>query len=117
MTRAADLRRDYNALGRKLVDADGSEAAAIVRERRLLSDGVARIDRAADLRADYEALGRKLKHADGAGAAALVRERRLIAAELEVIELPQETPLVDKLAAKRTGAGRARPPARRRKSG
>lgn len=36
-TRAADLRADYNTLRRKLGKAEGSAAAALVRERRLIS--------------------------------------------------------------------------------
>ena len=36
--RVADLLADYEALGAKLVDAEGSSAAAIVRERRLISE-------------------------------------------------------------------------------
>lgn len=38
MGRVEDLRADYDALGAKLVDADGSAAAAIVRERRILGE-------------------------------------------------------------------------------
>ena len=36
MDRTADLQADYDALGDKLVDAEGSAAAALVRERRIL---------------------------------------------------------------------------------
>lgn len=36
--RVADLEADYEALGVKLRDADGSAAAAIVRERRLIGE-------------------------------------------------------------------------------
>ena len=36
--RVADLLADYEALGRKLDIADGSAAAAIVRERRLIGE-------------------------------------------------------------------------------
>lgn len=36
--RVADLLADYKALGAKLVDAEGSAAAAIVRERRLIGE-------------------------------------------------------------------------------
>jgi hypothetical protein len=43
MDREAELRSDYETLGRKLVDAEGSQAAAIVRERRLISEELERI--------------------------------------------------------------------------
>lgn len=72
---------------------------------------MARVD---DLRADYEVLGRLLDAAEGSGAAAIVRERRLIAVELEKLEVPEEVPLVDELAAKRSAAGGGRPPSRRK---
>ena len=36
MSRAADLRADYELLGRALKSADGSAVAAIARERRLI---------------------------------------------------------------------------------
>ena len=36
--RVADLLADYRALGDKLTEADGSAAAAIVRERRLIGE-------------------------------------------------------------------------------
>jgi len=38
MSRAADLRADYDALAAKLVTADGAAAAAIVRERRIIGE-------------------------------------------------------------------------------
>jgi hypothetical protein len=38
MGRIDDLRADYDALGQKLIDADGSAAAAIVRERRIVGE-------------------------------------------------------------------------------
>jgi hypothetical protein len=43
MDRETDLRADYEELGRKLQDAEGSAAAAIVRERRLMSLELERI--------------------------------------------------------------------------
>jgi hypothetical protein len=76
------------------------------------------VNRAAELRADFELLGSALLAAEGSAVAAIARERRLIAAELEKLEIPEgEVPLVDELAAKRSGSGSGRPPARRRKSG
>jgi hypothetical protein len=38
VNRVADLEADYKALGEKLDVADGSAAAAIVRERRLIGE-------------------------------------------------------------------------------
>ena len=38
MDPVADLRADYDLLGEKLIGADGSAAAAIVRERRMIRD-------------------------------------------------------------------------------
>ena len=37
MNRMAELLADYELLGRKLVDAEGAQAAAIVKERRAIS--------------------------------------------------------------------------------
>ena len=42
--RAADLRRDYELLGDLLADAEGSGAAAIVRERRLIAAELERLE-------------------------------------------------------------------------
>ncbi|MBP6728732.1 MAG: hypothetical protein KA129_03850, partial [Microthrixaceae bacterium] len=44
VTRAEDLRADYEALGEKLDDAKGSGAAALVRERRLISAELERLE-------------------------------------------------------------------------
>jgi len=38
MSRAVDLRSDYDLLGELLPDAEGAAAAAIVRERRLIGE-------------------------------------------------------------------------------
>jgi len=38
MDRAVDLRSDYDQLGRLLLLAEGSAAAAIARERRMLGE-------------------------------------------------------------------------------
>lgn len=75
------------------------------------------MSRVADLRSDYELLGRLLVEAEGSAAAAIARERRIIRDQLEKLESPEEVSLVDELAAKRSGSGSGRPPARRRKSG
>lgn len=45
MDRAADLRADYDRLGELLVvEADGSKAAAIVRERRIVGELLDRLE-------------------------------------------------------------------------
>lgn len=75
------------------------------------------MSRAADLRADYDLLGQLLGDAEGSAAAAIARERRIIGDRLEQLEEPEEVSFVDELAAKRSGSGSGRPPARRRKSG
>jgi hypothetical protein len=38
MSRAADLRADYELMGQKLEAAEGAAAAALVRERRLVGE-------------------------------------------------------------------------------
>ena len=45
MARVDDLRSDYDALGRKLSKAEGAAAAAIVRERRALSELLESLER------------------------------------------------------------------------
>jgi hypothetical protein len=44
MDRAKELRADYDLLAQKLADADGSGAAAIVRERRLIAAELERLE-------------------------------------------------------------------------
>jgi hypothetical protein len=46
MGRAADLRHDYELLGDRLETAEGSAAAAIARERRLIAEQLERLERA-----------------------------------------------------------------------
>jgi hypothetical protein len=45
MDRVADLRADYESLGAKLLDAKGSAAAAIARERRLIGELLEQLER------------------------------------------------------------------------
>jgi hypothetical protein len=45
MDRAADLRADYEILGDRLREAEGSAAAAIARERRLIAEQLERLER------------------------------------------------------------------------
>ncbi len=76
------------------------------------------LDRAAELRFVYDRLRLQLEAAEGSGAAAVAREMRLTAAELEELEAPEEASKVVEMAVRRrSGAGVARPAARRRKSG
>lgn len=44
MSRVADLRSDYELLGRALQVADGSAAAAIARERRIIGGELERLE-------------------------------------------------------------------------
>jgi len=44
MSRAEDLRRDYDILGGLLADAEGSAATAIARERRLIGEMLEQIE-------------------------------------------------------------------------
>jgi hypothetical protein len=44
MSRAADLRSDYELLGKKLKSADGTAAAAIARERRLIGEKLEQLE-------------------------------------------------------------------------
>jgi hypothetical protein len=43
MDREADLRADYELLGQKLRNAEGAQAASIMRERRIISAELERI--------------------------------------------------------------------------
>jgi hypothetical protein len=75
------------------------------------------VNRVADLRVIYDGLIEKFREAEPSAAARVAAQIRLVGAELEQLERPEEVPFVDELAAKRSGSGVARPPARRRKSG
>lgn len=75
---------------------------------------MARVD---DLKRDYALLGAALETAAAEGssaAASIARERRMISLELEKLEVPEEVPLVDELASRRSGTGSRRPPGRRK---
>lgn len=47
--RLADLRADYQLLGKALKDAEGSAAAAIARERRLISAELERLEKSEEV--------------------------------------------------------------------
>jgi hypothetical protein len=127
--RLADLKSDFEQLGARLGDVlealddpdskiNGSDAAAVARERRALGEMIAAVDfefdRALSLRDDYDQLGKAFEASSGSSSAVVVRERRMISELLEQLEAPEVVPLVDRLAAKRAASGDPRPPARRR---
>ena len=67
--RVADLLADYKALGDKLEVADGSAAAAIVRERRLIGELLESLQRPAEVPlVDQLADRRKSKTSSGGAA-------------------------------------------------
>ena len=67
--RVADLLADYRALGDKLEVADGSAAAAIVRERRLIGELLESLQRPAEVPlVDQLAVRRKSKTNSGGAA-------------------------------------------------
>ena len=67
--RVADLLADYKALGDKLEVADGSAAAAIVRERRLIGELLESLQRPAEVPlVDHLADRRKSKTNSGGAA-------------------------------------------------
>lgn len=109
-----DLLNDFHILGLKLVGAEDSGAAAIVRERRLISGVVDIPSHAVELRSDYDSLGQKMPEASDAGAAAIARERRAIRNILLDLEPKKEPNYADELAIRRKRSGDTRLPARRR---
>jgi hypothetical protein len=131
MDRLAELQSDFEQLEARLSDVlealddpdskiNGSDAAAVARERRALGELIAAVnfkfDRTGALRADYDQLGKAFEVSSGSSSAVVVRERRMISELLEQLETPEVIPLVDRLAAKRAESGDPRPPARRRLS-
>ena len=132
MDRSVDLLADFEALGGSLRhvllfldDPDsklnGSDAAALGRERRLVGEVLAELDsgfdRIGELRVDYDRLGEALSMSAGGAAATVVRERRMMSVLLEQLESPEEVPFVDEVGAKRVARSvDSRPAARRRKS-
>jgi hypothetical protein len=67
--RAADLLADYKALGDKLVVADGSAAAAIVRERRLIAELLESLQRPAEVPLVDQLADRRKSRTNTGGAA------------------------------------------------
>ena len=67
--RVADLLSDYRALGDKLDDADGSAAAAIVRERRLIAELLESLQTPAEVPLVDQLAHRRKSHTQSGGAA------------------------------------------------
>jgi hypothetical protein len=72
--RVADLLADYQALGLKLIDADGSAAAAIVRERRLIGEVLEALQRPAEVPLVDQLADRRKSRTSAAGAASRRRK-------------------------------------------
>lgn len=74
------------------------------------------MNRAADLREVYDNLRERLRgpKLSGTEAASLATQIRLLAADLELLEAPEEVGIVDQLAVKRAEAGVVRPSGRRK---
>jgi hypothetical protein len=67
--RVADLLADYKALGDKLRDADGSAAAALVRERRLIGELLESLQRPAEVPLVDQLADRRKSRTNTGGAA------------------------------------------------
>ena len=67
--RVADLLADYSALGDKLDKADGSAAAAIVRERRLIAELLESLQRPTEVPLVDQLANRRKSHTQSGGAA------------------------------------------------
>lgn len=74
MDRAADLRADYDALGEKLIEADGSAAAAIVRERRMIGELLEALERPVEVPLVDQLAARRTSKTGAATAAARRRK-------------------------------------------
>jgi hypothetical protein len=72
--RVADLLADYRALGAKLEDADGSAAAAIVRERRLLGELLESLQKPAEVPLVDQLADRRKSRTKSGGAASRRRK-------------------------------------------
>jgi len=75
MDRATDLRADYDRLGLLLADeADGAKAAALSRERRLISELLEALESPMEVAFVDQLAGRRKSHTKAGGAAG--RRRR-----------------------------------------
>lgn len=72
--RVADLLADYEALGDKLVGADGSAAAAIVRERRLIGEILEKLQQPAEVPFVDQLADRRKSRTQSGGAASRRRK-------------------------------------------
>jgi hypothetical protein len=72
--RVADLLADYEALGRKLEVADGSAAAAIVRERRLIGELLEALQKPEEVSLVDQLADRRQSRTQSAGAASRRRK-------------------------------------------
>ena len=72
--RVADLLADYEALGDKLTMADGSAAAAIVRERRLIGELLESLQRPAEVPLVDQLADRRKSRTQPGGAASRRRK-------------------------------------------
>jgi hypothetical protein len=72
--RVADLLADYEALGRKLEVADGSAAAAIVRERRLIGELLEALQKPEEVSLVDQLADRRHSRTQSAGAASRRRK-------------------------------------------
>ncbi|HEY7823024.1 MAG TPA: hypothetical protein VIG24_09335 [Acidimicrobiia bacterium] len=65
MSRAADLRADYDLLGDLLADAEGSAAAAIARERRIIRDQLEKLESPEEVTLVDELAAKRTKSGSG----------------------------------------------------
>jgi hypothetical protein len=72
--RVADLLADYEALGDKLAVADGSAAAAIVRERRLIGEILEKLQQPAEVPLVDQLADRRKSRTQSGGAASRRRK-------------------------------------------
>jgi hypothetical protein len=74
MDRAADLRSDYDRLGELLTKAEGSAAAAIARERRMLGELLEALERPTEVSLVVQLADRRNAKSSDSGAAARRRK-------------------------------------------
>lgn len=74
MDRAADLRSDYDRLGELLATSDGTAAAALARERRLIGELLEALERPAEVPLVDQLAPRRKAKSSAAGAASRRRK-------------------------------------------